>query len=308
MIIDAHCDALLKLWSKKISFYSSDELQVDYKKWMDSSVKVQCFAIFVPDDVPDELQFKVALQMVDIFFEQIIKPYDNIKFISNKQDLLSLQDNERGAILTLEGCHAIGHDLIKLKTLIRLGVRAVGLTWNQGNAVCDGIGEERGAGLSSFGKEVIHYLNEQKIWTDVSHLSYKGFFDVMNLARYPMASHSNAYSLTNHRRNLDDKQIKILIKKNGWIGTAFIPFFLTTKETATHLDVIRHIQYYIQLGAGECLGFGSDFDGADEYVNGLQDHSDYDSFIYELKKVVSSELLHNISYQNFINKFPRNRG
>ncbi|MRH42640.1 membrane dipeptidase [Aquibacillus halophilus] len=305
MIIDGHCDALLKLWSKNISFQSSSELQVNYEKWKASSVKIQCFAIFVPEDVPEEAQFKVALEMVDIFFKQIVEPYEDVKFISSKKDMLSLKENEKGAILTLEGCHPIGSDLYKLKTLIRLGVRSVGLTWNQANAVCDGIGEKRGAGLSTFGEEVIDLLNQEKIWTDVSHLSYQGFFDVMKIAKYPIASHSNTIAFSSHQRNLDDKQIQAMIDKDGWIGVTFVPPFLNDQDSTSVKDVINHLDYYLKKGAEDCLGLGSDFDGTIRFVEGLYDQLDYDSLINECRNYFSSEEIQKFSYLNFINKFPR---
>ncbi|GGM22005.1 diguanylate cyclase [Paraliobacillus quinghaiensis] len=308
MIIDAHCDVLLKLWSEKVSFATSNRLQINELMWRRSPVKVQCFAIFIPEEIPEEFQFQAALEMVNIFFDQIIKPYDDIKFISNKNDLLLLKEHERGAVLTLEGCHAIGRDLNKLKTLIRLGVRAVGLTWNNANAVCDGIGEKRGAGISSFGEEVIELLNKEQIWTDVSHISYNGFFDVMKHADYVMASHSNAFSICDHRRNLDDQQIQLLIEKKGWIGVTFVPQFTSKKATVTHEDLIEHIIYYLNIGAENCLGFGSDFDGIEEYIKGLEDITDYQVVMNELEYRISNEQLKKITYLNFINKFPRIKG
>lgn len=101
-------------------------------------------------------------------------------------------------MLTLEGCEAIGESLTQLRTLLRLGVRSVGLTWNDANMVADGALEQRGGGLTRFGKEVVQLLNEQQCWTDVSHLSERAFWDVMELAHYPIASHSNAYTLCPH--------------------------------------------------------------------------------------------------------------
>ncbi|GAA3323810.1 hypothetical protein GCM10020331_049170 [Ectobacillus funiculus] len=67
-----------------------------------------------------------------------------------EKDILTLQEEEIGALLTLEGCDAIGSSLTRLQTLYRLGVRSVGLTWNYANAVADGALETRGAGLSDF--------------------------------------------------------------------------------------------------------------------------------------------------------------
>ncbi|WP_079709519.1 dipeptidase [Paraliobacillus ryukyuensis] len=307
MIIDAHCDVLLKLWDDKLDFAMSENLQINEQKWRRSPVKVQCFAIFVPPNVPQESQFQAALEMVTLFFEKIIEPYNDIKFIKNKQDLLALKEHERGAILTLEGCHVIGNDINKLKTLIQLGVRAVGLTWNQANAVADGVGEKRGAGISSFGEEVIALLNQEQIWTDVSHLSYQGFFDVMGQAEFVMASHSNVRSLCNHRRNLDNKQIQALIDKDGWIGVTFVPYFTKNAEVVTYHDTIDHVLSYISLGAANCLGFGSDFDGIDKYINGLENITGYHTLTSLLQQKLTPQQWNNISHQNFINKFPKNR-
>lgn len=305
MIIDAHCDVLLKLWSDQLDFATSDDLQINNKKWKDSPVKVQCFAIFVPPEIPQESQFQVALEMITIFREQILEPNQDIKWIRNKQDLTSLKEDERGAMLTLEGCHVIGNDIQKLKTLIQLGVRAVGLTWNQLNAVADGIGEKRGAGLSSFGEEVIILLNQEGIWTDVSHLSYRGFFDVMEQAKYVMASHSNLAKLCNHRRNLDQKQVQAIINKNGWIGVTFVPYFTKDIPHVTYADTMEQIMEYIKMGAIDCLGFGSDFDGIDKYINGLEDITGYVLLQTKLEQILTDEQCSKIMYQNFIDKFPR---
>ncbi|KGX88369.1 dipeptidase [Pontibacillus litoralis] len=306
MIIDAHCDVLWKLWSNEhLSFHNSEELRVNYEKWKNSHVKVQCFAIFVPEEVPSEQQFQVALKMVDLFYERIIEPYDEIQVITCQEDVLNLQPHEKGAMLTLEGCHPIGEDIVKLKTLLRLGVQAVGLTWNQANAVCDGIGEERGAGLSSFGKRVVSVLNEYRIWTDVSHLSYQGFWDVMKLAEYPMASHSNAYALAPHPRNLDDEQVKELISRDAFIGVTYVCPFLTQKDVATTDDIIRHLEYIISLGGSDVVGLGSDFDGTSCVIEGIIDYTDYDDFERLLQQQFPPSLFANITYQNFIAHFPK---
>ncbi len=304
MIIDAHCDALYKMWKYELPFESSEHLQVNYQKWMDSPVKIQCFAIFVPPEVPEEAQFSAALKMANLFYEQIIDPYDHIKLIRTSSDIETLKKGEKGAMLTLEGCHVIGSDLYKLKTLLRLGVKAVGLTWNQANAVCDGIEEQRGAGLSSFGYEVVKLLNEEKVWTDVSHLSYQGFWDVIDVAAFPMASHSNSIALASHKRNLDEHQIQQLIKNEAWIGVTFVPDFLNDEKEATYLDVLGHIAYYISVGAEDCLGIGSDFDGTSEFVRGLFDPTDYPAFYQELLHRWPGDVVEKITSQNFIKKFP----
>jgi membrane dipeptidase len=305
MIIDAHCDVLYQLWKNPIiNFANGSRLRINYESWKNNAVKVQCFAIFVPDDVPDEQQFQVALKMVNIFYEQIIQPYSDVKLVTSKEDITSLKDHEKGAMLTLEGCHPIGRDLIKLKTLIHLGVRAVGLTWNNSNAVADGVGEQRGGGLTEFGQEVVDLLNEYGVLTDVSHLSYKGFWDVMEKAKYPIASHSNSYHLCNHRRNLDDKQLKALILKKAFIGVTFVTDFLTTTGSASAKDVINHIEYMYKLGGEYSIGLGSDFDGTSDFVEGIEDYSKYNSFLQELRQRFSKEFVQKLTHENFLNNLP----
>ncbi|MBC8863078.1 membrane dipeptidase, partial [Escherichia coli] len=71
-----------------------------------------------------------------------------------------------------------------------------------------GIMEERGAGLTRFGKDIIHLLNERKVFTDVSHLSVKAFWETLEQAEFVIASHSSAKAICAHPRNLDDEQIK----------------------------------------------------------------------------------------------------
>ncbi|MCD5322762.1 MULTISPECIES: dipeptidase [Pontibacillus] len=307
MIIDAHCDVLWKLWENpERSFFNSSDLQVNFEKWMRSPVKVQCFAIFVPETVAGAAQFDVALEMVQLFKERIIDPYKEIVWVKNQEDILSLAPNERGAVLTLEGCHPISDQISRLKTLIQLGVRAVGLTWNQGNAVADGVGESRGAGLTDFGKEVVYYLNQERIWTDVSHVSYKGFWDAIQLAEYPMASHSNAYAVAPHPRNLDDAQLRALIEKRAFIGVTYVTEFLNLSLEAFRKDVVRHMKHIINLGGENSLGFGSDFDGTDKVVTGLEDYTDYESFISQMVTThFKGETVKKVCYENFIRTFPR---
>ncbi|QIZ67401.1 dipeptidase [Geobacillus subterraneus] len=306
MIFDAHCDALMKLWQdRSLSFQDGPSLHVTLSGMVDAGVKVQCFAIYVPETVPEEARFTAALEMVDLFFTRIVDMFPSVKAVRTKQDIASLREGEIGAMLTLEGCDAIGANLVKLKTLLRLGVASVGLTWNFPNAVADGAWEKRGAGLTAFGRQVIGLLNETKRWVDVSHLSEKAFWDVMETARFPIASHSNAHRLCPHPRNLTDEQIQALIKKDGMIGINFVPYFLTgDKRGATVADVLRHLDYVCALGGENNVGFGSDFDGITETVAGLEAVKDYLRLVNELYKHYSSSQVERFLFRNFYEHLP----
>ncbi|SER08413.1 membrane dipeptidase [Gracilibacillus ureilyticus] len=305
-MIDCHCDALWKIWENQYDFHNDPRLAVNYSKWMDSNVKIQCFAIFVPPTVPSEAKFAAALQMTDIFFEKIIKPYPNVKLILNKRDIHGLEEAEKGAMLTVEGLDLIGYDLFKLRTLIRLGVRMIGLSWNVPNLVVDGIMESRGSGLTEFGRDVIQLANQERIWIDLAHASYKGFFDALEIAEYPIVSHANVHAVTQHPRNLDDQQILALINKEGLIGINFVREFVTDKNYANFEDLFLHINYLIESGLEDYIIFGSDFDGSDDLVDGLTSISDYPIFIDYLKKKLPQGVLNRITCDNFIKKSPFN--
>lgn len=302
-IFDAHCDVLWRLWEDKyISFNENSPLQITYDGLMKYPGSIQCMAIFVPEEVPFSRKYEVALEMIDIFYEKIVKPFDKIKVIRNQEDAQALQSDEVGVILTLEGCDAIGTDLYRLRTLQRLGVRSVGLTWNYANAVADGVLEERGGGLTTFGKELVEELNSLELWADVSHLSVKGFWEVMERAKYPVATHSNCYQLCPHPRNLSDNQIKELIKRDGMIGINFFPLFLTTEDEATIADILRHIEHICALGGEFNIGLGSDFDGIDHTPVGLESYDKYEELINELSKIYTPEQVENFCFHNFIKK------
>jgi membrane dipeptidase len=304
-IFDAHSDVLYKMWmDPTIDFANSSKLHINYDQLKASGSKVQSFAIYIPEEVKPESRFEVALEMVEIFYNKVVAPSPLLKVVRTKEDILALKEEEIGAFLTLEGCDAIDQSIVKLQTLLRLGVSSVGLTWNYANFVADGVGEPRGAGLSSFGIEVVKEHNKASIWTDVSHLSLKGFWDVMEVADNPIASHSNAMAICNHRRNLLDEQILALIKKNGMIGITFVPQFLSNRETATIDDVIKHLDYICSLGGENHVGFGSDFDGITDTTIGLENFSGYEGLVNKLLKYYSEFQVKKFLYQNFVANLP----
>ncbi|MGE7185279.1 dipeptidase [Peribacillus sp. NPDC006672] len=303
-IFDAHCDVLMKMFKDPdISFLDSDKLHITKRGLLDEGGKVQCFAIYIPENVHPDMRFQAALAMVDIFHEKILSEPE-MKFIKTKADIDFLKEKEIGAMLTLEGCDCIGNDLLKLKTLIHLGVSSVGLTWNYANLVADGALESRGGGLTGFGTEVVALLNEKSIWCDLSHLSEAGFWDTLKKAKFPIASHSNAYHLCPNPRNLKDGQIKALLQKNGVIGVTFVPQFLSNGESASIKDILKHIEHICSLGGERQIGLGSDFDGIDHMVENLMSYKDYHNFINELNRLYSSEFVKGLLFGNFTRNFP----
>lgn len=307
-IFDAHCDVLYKMFKdSSIDFSDSSKLHVTAGQLKNANVKIQCFAIFVSPSIHPDVSFHAALYMVDIFYEKILRKNPNMKFISHAKDLIALKEDEVGAILTLEGCDVIGRDIVKLKTLLRLGVSSVGLTWNDANHVADGALEERGGGLTRFGMDVLRVLNDTSTWCDVSHLSERGFWDVIEWADHPFASHSNCYSLCPHPRNLHNQQIEALIERNSVMGVTFVPEFLSGHKNATITDVLRHLEHICELGGEKHVGFGSDFDGIDDTVTGLSRSGDYLNLVNELQKYYSEIQVKDFLYENMAKRYMKRK-
>ncbi|MDF2856312.1 MAG: diguanylate cyclase [Neobacillus sp.] len=306
-IIDLHCDALLKLAEAKgkLRFADSPELQTNKTRLQIGMVKVQCFAIFLEPDIPSDQKFHAALEQVDYFYKEVLEKNPDMIHIKDWSDFDRLKVGQIGAMLTLEGVDAIGNDLMKLNILYQLGVRSVGLTWNNANLAADGAGEPRGGGLTLLGKEIVEFNNQNQILTDVAHLSDKGIWEVIELANYPIASHSNARTLCRHPRNLTDEQATAMFTKGGLVHVVYYPLFVKENGEATLSDLVKHIDHFCGLGGVKQIGLGSDFDGISTFVTGLEDASKSQNLINELLKHFREEEVRGFAFQNFLDHRPK---
>lgn len=316
-IIDTHCDVLYKMQlakrkrNKILDFNTSVALEANLQRLKKGGIYIQFFALFLPPNVPDDAKWEWALEQIDLFKTEIVQKHPEIKRLRRWSDAANLKEGEIGAVLSLEGAEAIGKDLDKLYKLHQEGVLSVGLTWNKANACADGAAEEIHGGLTDFGREVVRFNNEHRILTDVSHLSDMSFWDVLEEAAYVFASHSNARSICDHPRNLFDLQISALLEKGGHIHVTFYPPFINQtyeveKTTIHHL--IEHVKHICDLGGKEQIGFGSDFDGIDLYIEELCNASYYPNLINELYHHFSREEVENFCHRNFLRFMKRMEG
>lgn len=313
-IIDTHCDALLKLQlarrgvihgTKPLHFKDAVEIDTNADRLQTGEVMLQFFAIFIEPDVPSDEKWQHALEQIDLFYTEVLDKNPQMKHITKWDQIDHLSDGEIGAVITLEGADAFGNDLVKLRHLYRLGVMSIGLTWNYANLCADGAEEPRGGGLTLLGKEVVRLNNKHKVFTDVSHSTVQGFWDMLELAAYPFASHSNVRAICDHPRNLYDDQIKEMFQKGGLIHLVFNPPFINeNSETATISDLIKHVDHLCALGGVNQIGFGSDFDGISDYVTNLENAAQYQNLTNELLQHFSEDEVKGFAYQNFLDHRP----
>ena len=127
---------------------------------------------------------------------------------------------------------------------------------------------DTGPGLTEEGRHLVRLCNRLGILVDLSHLNLRGFFDVADISEAPLvASHSNAHRLCASTRNLTDEQLDMISGSGGLVGVNFAVGFLREdgmlEPEDTPLEtVVRHIDYLVDRMGIDCVGLGSDYEGA----------------------------------------------
>jgi membrane dipeptidase len=134
---------------------------------------------------------------------------------------------------------------------------------------------------------------------DVSHLSDQAFAQISAESTRPLiATHSNCRTICNHPRNLTDQQILQIIDNEGVIGLNFVPMFVAQVDADIPM-FIRHIEHIMALGGSRHVAIGSDFDGIDRLITGI-DHAGHMERLYnELQKHYSDRIVQQILHENW---------
>jgi membrane dipeptidase len=272
IVIDAHCDSFLWHFAQnhKISLpVLPDESHVSGELMRTGGVNLEVFSIFLHNSMLENAE-NLARQIISESKDLLLK--NGIRQISQAKDLLKIRKGMVCGVLGLEGAIPLGNNANMLADFYDLGLRVLTMTWSRKNSFCSGVGFE--GGLTKAGKELLSFAEELGIVIDVSHLNSEGFNDIIDLCNKPfIASHSCAYSITPHPRNLTDNQIKEIAQVHGVIGVNFYPGFLTNNKWATIQNVVDHIIHISEIGGTNCVGLGSDYDGITSTPEGLEDVS-----------------------------------
>ncbi len=286
MIIDGHCDSIQRAFDEKKNI-NDKELQFTFEKAKKFSSYIQMLAVFVNPTYTRKENggFIRANSIIDKFYSE----KGNIILVENENDLNNVINKQKyGAILTIENGSAISSNLDNIWKLKQRGVKVMSITWNSDNELgCGALNKENDTGLTNLGKEYVKKLVKENILVDVSHSSLKTFYDVMDISNdNVVATHSCVYKICNHLRNLRDEQIKLISQKNGIIGICFCKEFLSKKK-ANVLDIVKHIDYVVNLVGIDYVGIGSDFDGINknDLPEGIKDVTNIDLIERELYKI-----------------------
>ncbi|WP_233183581.1 dipeptidase [Paenibacillus sonchi] len=278
-VADFHCDVLSKLQaSPDIDFRKDSRLDVTLDRLLAGGVELQVFAVYLSTR-REKATFERILGQIESFRNQVAGS-GGLQWLCWKEEAAEQINTPTGrGMLSLEGVDGLEGNLFYAQLCFELGVRFMGVTWNYANWAADGVLEQRNGGFTEQGRKLIDWCNESGMLLDVSHLAPAGFWELAERSVRPfIASHSNAAAVCGHPRNLSDEQIQALIAMDGRIGVTFVPWFVRDGGEAKAEDVLRHIEHICSLGGSGQIMFGSDFDGIDCWVEGLEHPGKYADF------------------------------
>ena len=141
------------------------------------------------------------------------------------------EEGKLAALIGLEGGYAIDDKIERVEHYFERGVRYMTPTWVNSLSWAGSSGDGRGRkiGLNDFGREVVREMNRLGMLVDVSHVSDKTFWDMVEVSTSPVvASHSNCRALADVPRNLTDDMIRAIADTGGVVCVLFYPGFLDT--------------------------------------------------------------------------------
>ncbi|NLZ94130.1 MAG: membrane dipeptidase [Firmicutes bacterium] len=306
-IIDGHCDTVHHFRETKgYNFSETNSIgHIDLPRLKEGGISLQFFALFVEPEYKPFQALQRTLQLAEHFLCEMGKNSEQVKVIRTLQDLEEAMTQQKlGALMTLEGAEALEGGVEILQILYRLGLRGVGLTWNQRNGLADGVDVGAAAGgLTKLGKRMVQEMNRLGIIVDGAHIAPRGFFDLLETSTKPIViTHANAAALCSHPRNLTDEQLRALRDHGGVVGLTFFPDFIAEKGQATLAQLLDHFCYIADHFGIDILAIGADYDGIETTVEELSDVSKVPLLLNGLlERGFSKKEVQKIAGENLLN-------
>jgi membrane dipeptidase len=252
LTIDSHTDTPLMIGREGFSLGERNDPRnrggkLDFPRMHEGGLDAVFFAVFVGQDERtiegNEQAKKRALQI----FDNIHKSLDQFNHMAGlalkPDDAYRLKREGKSAIfIGLENAYPIGNDLSMISEFYDMGARYITLSHTRNNDVCDSSTDTiEHNGLSDFGKSVVQEMNILGMMVDVSHISDKAFYDVLEITSTPIiASHSNARAICNHPRNMNDDMLKALKENGGVVQVCVLSAYVKEANPNPERDAARN--------------------------------------------------------------------
>jgi len=327
ILVDGHNDLPWLLREKAGSDLARYDLdrptagQTDLPRLRAGGVGAQFWSVYIPGEAGAAPGMaRTQLEQIDLARRMILRYPGSLAFAGSAGDIVRAHRQGRiASLLGMEGGHALENSLGALRAYYALGVRYLTLTHNVTLAWADAAtGEPRHHGLTPFGREVVREMNRLGMLVDLSHVSPDVMRDALAVTRSPVIfSHSGAYGVTRHPRNVPDDILAKVAANGGVVMVPFVTAFVSQayadwstplyygllknvtdpKEEeritedyrkahpapeATLGQVADHLDHVRQVAGPDHVGIGSDFDGGIGAITGLEDVSCYPALFAEL--------------------------
>ena len=293
-IVDLHADTLL--WTRDL-LQRGERGHVDLPRLQEANVAVQTFGVVtaVPfplsmEDNSDSMdivgllsswqnwpqptrnsRFERAIYQAGKLDDRIDASGGQLRGIRTVADLDSLlaarASGERsvGALLSLEGVHALAGDIDNFEHLFDAGFRIFGLVHLFDNTMAGSVHGTERHGLSQAGRELVRRIQARGAIVDLAHSSAATIDDVLAMTTSPViVSHGGVRGTCDSIRNLSDEQVRGVARSKGVIGIGLYKY-ATCGENVE--DTVRAMRYVTDLVGAEYVALGSDFDGAKAMVD-----------------------------------------
>jgi len=258
IITDGHIDLPYRMANKGfMSRNSVEDVSIetmgdfDYPKAKMGGLDAPFMSIYVPAALQKSGGAKVFADSLIDMVGRLSEAFPNL--FASAGTPSEVKENFEKALISLplgmENGAPIESDLANVKYFFDRGIRYITLTHSLDNEICDSsydTSEDTWDGLSPFGEQVVQEMNKWGIMIDVSHISDKAFYDVMNLTQAPViASHSSCRKFTpGFMRNMNDDMIKLLAEKEGVIQINFGSSFLSKTSQDQFSEIKTSLEEY----------------------------------------------------------------
>ncbi|MBQ7760679.1 MAG: membrane dipeptidase [Clostridia bacterium] len=285
-LFDLHCDTLLSLY-KSNSNIKSNNLHISYEKATNFSPYIQVGAIWSDNSLSDEEAYLQYLNVINYISRQDIHFAKRASHLREKSFILAVEDAR------------ICTDIDTIDVLYSHGVRMLGLNWSGINSI--GGAWDTSAHLTDFGIEIVKKCCKLGIIVDISHSNEATSNEAIDLCQayggYVLASHSNAYGVLNHRRNISDELFSRLRSINSIVGISLASFHLGNSYVEID-QILKHIEHFLKLGGKSNICLGCDFDGVDTLPQGIRSVSDLSKLFEKIKLTFGDVIAKKIFFDN----------
>jgi membrane dipeptidase len=331
-LIDGHNDVPWQYRSRvanhldNIDFRDTTELEpvmhTDLLRLRAGGVGGQFWSVYVPTSYEGAAATVAVLEQIDLVQRLVQKHPEELEIALSAEDILRIHAAGKVAsLIGMEGGHSIAGSLATLRQLYAAGARYMTLTHSDNDEWADSATDDpEHGGLSDFGVRVVREMNRLGMLVDLSHVAPSTMHDALDVTSAPVIfSHSSAFAITHHPRNVPDDVLERLRTTDGVVMVTFVPPFVSERvrehfrlrdaeqerlrstlgeeETARRLeswdasnpapaatlaDVADHIDHVRKKAGVERIGIGSDFDGITSTPVGLEDVSKFPDLFVEL--------------------------